>query len=557
MKRTVLFLILVVFTMTGSMAQLRGIGRGAVRSSQQVRAAGERLMRQVQQQSQRASQAARKAASVGTHKPSGMRVVAVPNLDNDDQKREQRNIVLPEIRPISPKSLTLKRFPKLKSYRERKDEKIAADYDSIVHRVLEGVYDDMPFRLLQYADYAKRYNDEVFAMACLLRINTKLITPDLLEYVARRYAALEEYLPELSRAVAINAYEKMVLAKCAGVDCDSARMQNGDTLLIVTDQYNPSLNPLVVLSCFYHPSREIERYKETADSVAATYDQWPEPFKDTFARDFEITLMEKGDYAAVLDYFGREPFKQFPDSIADFDIDLATCAMYAQNDSLFGHYLRQALELDSVAAENYWAQLYGGIRVQFAADPSQTDLADWLIENSPEPAGYALDLSVELMEQFSSDEDFSWKWETLSDYTPERETVRRAILHMLDKGIAIDEGRSGTEVIPYISYLKAEMLMADPAMTAEAKSLLDDLASSDVSDMRCRAVIGQAYIAGHGLDNPKEAMKILKKKIKLLEDPSVNNYTRGMWYEYMGALATRLGKIKDAERYLKLKSEMK
>lgn len=549
MNRLLIILLIGVLAVTGSQAQVLCNGAKALRSVPNAASTSGKVVRQLQQQSWRAEQAAR-AATMGRMKvkPTGVPMV-IPNLDSDDQKRKNGDKV--RIRPL-PK---FKPLPKIKTFSEMEEERLAAEYDSIKVLVNSGLYVPARFSYFQLADYAMRHNDAPFAITCIELVKPDRLSPKYLEYIARRYKALNSYMPEISRSVAINAYGKMVQAKYNGADCDSARMQGGDTLLIVTDQYNPALNPLVILSCFYNPSKEVEHYKETADSVIATYDQWPDTFKDTFARDFEITLMDNGEHAAVLDYFGREPLKQFPDSIAEFDIDLATCAIITQNDTLFAHYLRQALELDSVVADNYWTQLYSGIWDQFAADPSQTELADWLIENSAQPANNALDLSIELIERYWPDTDFSWMWETLSDYTPERETSRRSILHILDKGTALDEGRSGTNVIPYISFIKAEMLMADPVMTDNAKSLLDNLTSTDQPDLRCRAIIGQAYIAAHGLDSPKEAMKILKKNIKHLEDPSVTDYARGMWYEYMAALATRLGKTKDAEKYLKLKQK--
>lgn len=561
MRQLILFPLMVVLAVTSSMAQIGRFGRSAVQAPRQASAAGERMMRQFQQQSQRAEQAARKAASVSRFKvkPSGIRVVPVPNLDNDDQKRDQKRKIIDNKkrpRPVTSNLLSFKPLPKIKTFREMEDERIAAKYDTIKMLVSRGAYLEWPFNLFQLADYAKRHNNEQFVIACLERVKTDRLTPKYLDLVARRYPALDQYMPEISRAVVISAYSKMADAKLQGIDCDSARMQQGDTLLMVTDQYNPNLNPLVILSCFYHPSMEVERYKEAADSIAATYDQWPDEFKDTFARDFLLTLIENKEHATALDYFGREPLKQYPDSLADFALDMTTCAIVTQNGPLASSYLEHALALDSVAANDYWAELYDVYWYTFIVDPSQTELADWLIEYSQMPADNAINLSTELINRYWPKTDFSWVWETLSDYTPEREAARLAILHILDKGTEIDEGRSEANTAPFISYLKAEMLMADPAMTADAKSLLDNLTTTDQPDLRCRAIIGQAYIAAHGLDKPKEAMKILKKAIKQLDDPSVTNYVRGFWYDYMAALATRLGKAKDAEKYRRLKSEM-
>lgn len=547
MNRLLIILLLGVLAVTGSQAQVLRNGAKALRSVPNAASTSGKVVRQLQQQSWRAEQAAR-AAAMGRLKvkPTGVPVI-IPNLDTDDKKQKNGDRV--RVRPI-PK---IKPLPKIKTFSEMEEERLDAEYNSIKVLVNNGVYVPARFSYFQLADYAMRHNDAPFAITCIERVKTDRLSPKYLEYIARRYKALNSYMPEISRAVVITAYCKMIDAKLKGTDCDSARMQHGDTLLMVTDQFNPALNPLVVLSCFYYPSEEVKRYKEAADSVIATYDQWSDAFKDTFARDFMITLLDNDEPLAALNYFGKAPLNEFPSNQADFALDMATCAIAIQNDSLFTHHYGRALKLDSVAAKSYWTRLYNGIEELYTADPSQTELADWLIENHNTPADYALDLSVLLLEQYWPDAEFSWEWETIADYTPERAAIRKAILHIINKGESVDEGRSNPNNAPYIIFLKAEMMMANPLMAPAALSMMDNVASNSNPDLRCRAIIGQAYIAGKGLDTPKEAMKILKKNIRRLDEKEVTDYTRGMWYEYMAALATRLGKTKDAEKYHKLK----
>ena len=131
------------------------------------------------------------------------------------------------------------------------------------------------------------------------------------------------------------------------------------------------------------------------------------------------------------------------------------------------------------------------------------------------------------------------------------------MLHIIDKGLAVDEGLSSPDAVEWCQYLKAEMLLPDPATLEEGKAMLDVLVESDNIELRSLSIIGVAYIAAHGLDKPKEGLKILKKNIKLLDEPAVNSEIRNIWYDYMAALATRLGKTKDADKYLKLKETTK
>ena len=272
---------------------------------------------------------------------------------------------------------------------------------------------------------------------------------------------------------------------------------------------------------------------------------------------FLMTLIGNGEGATALDYFGKAPLKEFPDANVDFSLDLADCAIAEQNATLFSAYLQQAVALDSVAAEEYWAELYDANWKAYLADPSQLELADWLIEMSPEPANNALLLSLDLLEQTNNPDEISWEWNDITTYTTEETTCRAAILHIIDKGLAVDEGLSRPDAEEWCQYLKAGMLLPDPTTLEEGKTLFDAQTESDNIELRCKAIIGLAYIASHGLDKPKEGLKILKKHIKLLDDPAVNSEIRELWYDYMAALSTRLGKTKDANKYLKLKETTK
>ena len=554
MKRIILSVLIAVLTAASGHAQGLSSGTKALRTaSKTASSTSSKVMRQLEQQSRRAEQAARAAAAAArlNVKPMGVPIV-IPNPDSDDQKQKKGGKI-GLIRPL-PK---IKPFPKIKTFSEMMDDLIAARYDSIKSQIENGVYIPIPYDYFQLADYAMRHNDEPFAITCLERVRVDRLTPRILELVGRRYVALHPFMPEIARSVVVSAYTKMIDAKLQGVDCDSARMQQGDTLLMVTRQFNPSLNPLVELSCNYDPSNEVARYKAAADSLIATYPQWIPEFKDTFARHFLMTLIGNGEGATALDYFGKAPLKEFPDANVDFSLDLADCAIAEQNATLFSAYLQQAVALDSVAAEEYWAELYDANWKAYLADPSQLELADWLIEMSPEPANNALLLSLDLLEQTNNPDEISWEWNDITTYTPEETTCRAAILHIIDKGLAVDEGLSRPDAEEWCRYVKAGMLLPDPMTHNEGKAMLNVLAESDNIELRCKAIISLSFIAAHGLDKPKEGLKILKKHIKLLDDPAVNSEIRELWYDYMAALSTRLGKTKDANKYLKLKETTK
>lgn len=554
MKRFILFLLLSVLATASGHAQMAS--SSSLRNAAKTASSGGRKFHKIHEQSRRASEAAKAAAAAAA--AAKFNRIQTPSVSGDhifftdDKKRKIRDKSDRE-NPLTSHHTLVRPIPKVKSYMEMEDDRITAKYDSLKSIVTSGVELRWPYNLFRLADYAMRHDDEPFAITCLEHVKIDSLSPEYLEYLSRRYNWLKKYIPEISRAVTISAYCKMLEAKLQGSDRTSARLQNGDTLLIVTSQFNPSLNPLVVLSCFYDPSKEVVRYKEAADSIIATYDQWSDAFKDAFAYDFMATLLDNGEHCAAIDYFVNKPLKEFPVRQANFALDIATCAIATENDSLFSTYLHQALVLDTVAAEEYWSQLYNTKWDQYLDDPSQLNLADWLIESCPEPANNSFFLSLDMLKHMDDSDEASWIWSDISSYTPKQSTYRKAILYILDKGMAEDNGRSTADIAQWCRYIKAEMLLPDSATLDQGKAMLEALTESDDLDLRCKSIIGLAYISAHGLDMPKNGLKILKENIKLLDEPAVNSEIRNMWYDYMIALATRLGKTKDANKYLKLK----
>lgn len=565
MKRFLTIFLSTTLAVTGLQAQgLRSGAKALGKIPNTVSKSGK-----VVQGSWRAGQSVGNAGVTGrlNIKPKGFPIV-IPNLDTDDRQRN-KSIKAGNIGstnstdPSRNNHHSIKRFPKLqplpklKSMEEYRDERIAAKYDSLKAVVTCGFRLRYPYDLFELADYALRHDDEQFAILCLERVQTDEVSPERLYYVNRLYKSLDPYMPEISKAVAVTAYCKMIDAKLKGTDCDTARMQHGDTLLMITDKFDPSLRPLVTLSCFYNPNEEVKRYKEAADSVIVTYDKWDPAFKNIFARHFFDTLFDHEEFLSALEYFGREPLKEFPEHNADFALKMADCALVTQNDSLFTEHFEHALSLDSIAAEDYWSQLYMHHWDQYLSDPTQHELADWLILNSPEPANNALLLALDVLGREIDSWDIIWGWEEGMADISQHAADYEAVIHILDKGLSADDGRSRDDVISWCQALRADILIFNPETFDEGNSLYGILSKSDNADIRCNAIIGQAIVAAHGLDNPKEGLKILKKNIKQLDNPEVSSALRHQWYDYMAHLSTRLGKTKDAGKYTKLKEKAK
>ena len=219
MKRFLIIILLSVLTAAGGQAQVVSRGTKVLRSVPGAVSTRGKVVRQIQQQSWRAEQAARAAAATGRLKVKSKGVpIVIPNPDSDDQKRENGD--RGRIRPL-PKCKPPPKFkppPKIKTFSEMEEERLAAVYDSIKALVNSGTYVPILFSYFQLADYAMRHNDEQFAITCLERVRVDRLTPKILEWVGRRFVALHPFMPEITRAVGVSAYTKMVNASGRPVD---------------------------------------------------------------------------------------------------------------------------------------------------------------------------------------------------------------------------------------------------------------------------------------------------------------------------------------------------
>lgn len=176
MKRLLIILLSGVLAVVSDQAYVLSRSIKVLRPVPAATSTSGKVVRQLEQQSRRAEQAARAAAAASrlNVRPSGIPIVPVPNLDPDNQGRKKTDKKI-YIRPL-PK---FKPLPKIKTLREMEEERLAAEYDLIKERVNSGTYVPIPFSYFQLADYALRHDDEPFAITCLEQVRVDRLTPKL------------------------------------------------------------------------------------------------------------------------------------------------------------------------------------------------------------------------------------------------------------------------------------------------------------------------------------------------------------------------------------------
>lgn len=188
----------------------------------------------------------------------------------------------------------------------------------------------------------------------------------------------------------------------------------------------------------------------------------------------------------------------------------------------------------------------------------QSDVVDWLLQHTEYPVENAGVIVVKIHEYyFPESEEVKWEWLDCTTYTPEQQVAHGGMIDILDHAQTFCTANTDVLSLLNLDYLKATIICADANRINEAVSIIESRSrelsrnpSVETNNIYCWFTLAQAYIAGHGLDKPKKALKVLKKNISLVESSGVESTTRSNWYNYMAALSMRMGKKKDAQKYL-------
>lgn len=426
--------------------------------------------------------------------------------------------------------------------------------EDVKKRVISGSFDSLPLQLIKLADIAQRKGDIEFTQICLERSLLNL-TPAQLCMIPSTYPSLEMYMPALIQEILALDYLKMLSRKKNGEATDSTQQRRNGIMLLLSNKYIPALKPLAEISYLPDSVEDIVRYKWAADSIMVEEMGWAPLFEINFYDDMLTTLINGEEYETLLQYFGREPAKQYADSIIDFQLALSSCALFANDYDKFAYYYNRIAETDSTIAKNYFREIYQQYQQQFLEHPTQKEVGDWLMENSDEPVATALSLLGHLLERYWPATD-SWEWGKNITLTRTQRDIRSAIFSLLDKARELDNGRASITDLLSADFMRFTLTVADNPDTEKALDELrhlikriDEASSEEANDLRCVATVFLAFYTGHGLDSPKKALKILEENLKLLDAPGISQNSKSLYYSYLADLYTTLNKKKKAEKY--------
>lgn len=190
-------------------------------------------------------------------------------------------------------------------------------------------------------------------------------------------------------------------------------------------------------------------------------------------------------------------------------------------------------------------------------NPTNLELAEKLIKYEDTPAAIAQWLIEEIINKHFPAEDDSddFNWVDISNFSSTEREIYKAIIDIAAMGIKYDNDRSGNPTKGSLLSIMSTILRSDPTETATADKYLNEIEKmfkrdkkSDFNNLKVLVIYNRAFIAGHGMDNPKAAFDILDKNLKTVIrlEPSLD--IKLMYWRYLRSTAKALGKTAAVRR---------
>lgn len=189
--------------------------------------------------------------------------------------------------------------------------------------------------------------------------------------------------------------------------------------------------------------------------------------------------------------------------------------------------------------------------------PTDEVMQDLLLESTDCPVEMGFSLYEDIMERhFPFDSfNYSFEWADMSDNTPEENEIIKGAVAIGRKALKAEDDRSDDFFAKALLFDIAMQLTEDSTEVDNAKKYLayldKELAATPdrcYDGLRASLVLGNAYIAGHGLDAPEKAYEILNTDINKFCRWDLTPLARQMRFRYLQYVCEALGKP-SAARY--------
>lgn len=419
-----------------------------------------------------------------------------------------------------------------------------------------GLRRNYPQRLMINLSLAREKNDTVYAKCCLRDLLKNGGNPqEIIEYIS-------EGLPVTDKDA---AFISTVLAKMAYVK----RVKYPDSVYIAADdrtafeaicgKYNEALLPLVsitfadadsVTSAMLESAIEMHRsgklkYEDTI--LVKLYEQLAD------------ALYSEEKYEEFFNIFISEEVWPYTQKNINLLLPLYHSVILTERDnSDYNYLLELAREIDPDIIDKYIKELYANIVKKLCEAPVNTEeILNFIsVQDEEEQIDWANAILSGLSDKLLGNDEFilTWDWSHLEDFPEEDLQYIDAIAQIGQKyRQKFDLTFKSEGTLLYQSALM-RLIYDDfyPAACEDIEAICkvnDALGEYRYFDP-VNILIIQAYLKGHGLDNPKAVVKYLEENSKILETEHAFPESEWAYYDYLYEAYKRLGKTKKAEKAL-------
>lgn len=261
-------------------------------------------------------------------------------------------------------------------------------------------------------------------------------------------------------------------------------------------------------------------------------------------------LMDAGRYEDALALFSSEPLSSFPENNATVALNLCEASLNLRNIEKFNYYLQCAKKIDCDLGREYTKHYYQKCYDMLIEDPTDWELADWVIDTSEQPVEIVALLFPDIVERHFPDTDVlaTFDWSDMSDYNPDELEIISSMIHIGLTSIKNDGERSDSLVRDHLIFNIALWMTVDPTEIENSEKYINYLSEKiekdpdpKLNNLRVLLIYAQAYIAAHGMDHPKKAYEILTKEKKNIEKLTLDPSVKMMYWEYLRAVCEAIG----------------
>lgn len=450
----------------------------------------------------------------------------------------------------------------LKKIREENspDAQLRRSYPIMKDAIERGLFDRMPARLLYWGGYARSQGDTVFAENAYKKAKSNYLTVDDVETCIRTNKGYADKRNDLLTYIVERNFVACLTDDLV-FDSDSATMHHRDVMIKLAEEYEPGLVPLIKITYSTDSVNDFSLYHEAVDSLCSGSLKVRQDVEEPILCNFLYFGLQNDQYKLLIDYSGREPLKSFVDSDANACVILSFSCLYEQDEEKGNAYLQRAYDLDNEIALDFVNRMFEENYKYLVDNPGDEEIVDYILEATDCPVQVAYCLFEDITDKYFpfNEEEYYFLWHYIHDYNFAEQKILKDVLSIARKALKIETDQ--TEDIYRMALIEcvAMTICYDNGEVENAKKYIDYIdnelfgkSGSGYDDMRAAVIIDKAYIAGHGLDRPKEAYKILKKNLKEFDRWDLSPLTRQQRYRYLQQVCEAMGKHKKADEYKKI-----